>query len=410
MPKNFDIKSSRPALLALVLAAFALGTEAHVFAGHLAALVRDLEVSLAAGGLVAAAFAIPCALAGPPLAALAGRIDRRLLILAGLLALALLNLLAALVPSFALLILIRILCGLAAALVGPTASAAAALLVPPEARGRAMATVLAGMTLAFILGIPLGSVIGEWGGWRACFLFAGLVAGAAALAVALLLPSLPGTGAARLAALRQVAEPATARTLLLTLLGFAATFTVIAYIGPVAAHVADLHGAEVGGLQALIGVGSIIGVAIGARSADRPSAMAMVTASFAVSALSLSAYSLLPISRLAGLPLILLLSLAMVAGAAALFARTPAIQARLVARAPEQAAVLLALNGSTVFVGQGLGALLGGLVTATLGLGALGFAAATVALVGLLATWRLAPARDRAAAVFVPLAAREPSA
>lgn len=376
-------------LAALTGASFALGTEAYVFAGHLEALVRDLGVGLPAGGLVAASFAITCALAGPPLAALGGRVDRKRLILAGLLAIGLFNLLAALVSSFAALIAIRVLCGLAAALVGPTASAAAAMLVPAERRGRAMAAVLAGMTLAFILGIPMGSVVGALGGWRACFLFSGLLALAAAVPVAALLPNLPGQGSAKLSAVVNAFTPSVRRTLLLTLLGFAATFTVIAYIGPVAAHIAGVHGVGVGGLQALIGVGSIFGILVGARFADRSGARAMVALSFAVSAVALSLYALLPVSGLSGAALVSLLALAMVAGAAALFARTPVIQARLVALAPDNAAVLLALNGSTVFVGQGLGALVGALTIAGAGVGGLGVSAGALATLGLVATLAL---------------------
>lgn len=387
--KNIDINAkSRASLASLTGASFALGTEAYVYVGHLETLVRDLDVGLAAGGLIAASFALTYALAGPPVAAIAGRVDRRSLIVAGLLALGVLNLLAAATPNLAVLIALRVLCGIAAACVGPTASAAAAMLVPPERRGRAMAAVLAGMTLAFIVGIPFGSVVGAWGGWRACFAFSGLLALAAAVPVGILLPRLPGEGAARLTDLTIGLHPAVRRTLLLTLLGFAATFTVIAYIGPVASHVAGLRGADVGGLQALIGLGSLAGILIGARFTDRRQGLAMIAVSFVLSAMGLALYSLLPATSLSGWPLIALLSLAMVLGAAALFARMPVIQANLVALSSENSAVLLALNGSTAFVGQGLGAVLGAITAATLGVGALGAVAAMVAGLGLFASMR----------------------
>jgi len=137
------------------------------------------------------------------------------------------------------------------------------------------------------------------------------------------------------------------------MIGFAATFTVIAYIGPVAAEIAGVEGAGVAGLQALIGVGSIIGIVIGGRYADRAQAMHMVSATFVTSAVALSGYSWLTwtgVNNPATLPL---LGISMVAGAAALFARTPLIQARLVRLDTSSANVLLALNGSMVFAGQG---------------------------------------------------------
>ncbi|OYQ37877.1 hypothetical protein CHU93_00315 [Sandarakinorhabdus cyanobacteriorum] len=117
----------------------------------------------------------------------------------------------------------------------------------------------------------------------------------------------------------------------------------------------------------------------------------MVAVSFAVSALALSLYSLLPLSGLTGASLLGVLAFAMVAGAAALFARTPVIQSQLVAIAPANAAVLLALNGATVFVGQGLGALLGAATISNAGIGALGFSAAALASVGLVAVLTLVP-------------------
>ena len=179
-------------------------------------------------------------------------------------------------------------------------------------------------------------------------------------------------------------RPDIAATLALTAVGFAATFTVIAYIQPVAFRIMGIDGAGIGGLQALIGVGSIFGVFIGGRYADRPNAMRMVAATFLVSILALSGYSWL--TRLgADHPLTLpLLIASMVTGAAALFARSPAIQTRLIGLDPPSANVLLALNGSMVFAGQGLGAAIGAITIYALDVSFLGFAAAMVAAGGTL--------------------------
>lgn len=152
-------------LFALAGASFAMGTEAYVYVGHLSALSRDLGVGIAEAGLLAAAFAITYAISAPVLAATLARIDRRTMIVAGLFGIGLFNLAAAATPNFAILLCLRIACGLAAGLVGPSSSTVAAMLAPPDKRGRAMAVVLAGLTLAFVLGIPLGSVIGAIGGW-----------------------------------------------------------------------------------------------------------------------------------------------------------------------------------------------------------------------------------------------------
>lgn len=369
-------------LATLAFAAFATGTESYVYAGHLGALAHELEIGLAEAGMLAASFALTYALSAPILASMLARIDRRTLIVAGLFGIGMFNLAAAASPNFAVLLALRVACGLAAGLVGPASSAVAATLAPPDRRGQAMAVVMAGLTLAFILGIPLGSVIGAAGGWRATFVFAGTLALVAAFLTQMVLPQVPGSPSAGLGRLLAGLRPDVLATLMLTGIGFAATFTVIAYIAPVAMLIADVEGEGVGGLQALIGVGSIIGIAIGGSQADRPDSLRLVMASFGVSALALSVYSGL-VGAGPNHPFTLpVLSLAMIAGAAALFARAPVIQARLVRLDPKSTNVLLALNGSMVFAGQGLGAAIGAAVTAALGTHALGYSAAVVALVG----------------------------
>jgi MFS transporter, DHA1 family, inner membrane transport protein len=374
----------RKQLFALAGASFAIGTEAYVYVGHLGALSRDLQVGIAQAGMLAAAFAVTYAVSAPISAALLARADRRTLIVVGLMGVGLLNLAAALTPNFAFLMIMRIGCGLAAGLVGPASSAVAATLAPPEQRGQAMAVVLAGLTLAFILGIPLGSVIGAIGGWRSTFAFAGILAMMAAVTAYIVLPPLAGSGSAGLRRLAIGLRPDILATLAMTGLGFAATFTVIAYIQPVALRIGGFDGAAIGGLQALIGVGSIVGIVIGGRYADRPSAMMMVAATFLVSVVALSGYSWLMRLDVGDLLTLPILATCMVTGAAGLFARSPAIQTRLVSLDMPSMNVLLALNGSMVFAGQGLGAAIGSITIYTLDESALGYVAAMVAASGAL--------------------------
>ena len=371
-------------ILILALASFATGTEAYVYAGHLAPLAAELGVEVSTAGQLASAFAITYALAAPPIAGLLAAVERRRLILVGLVLIGALNLAATAVPSFGLLLAIRVLCGLAASLVGPTASAAAAALAGPEHRGRAMAAVLAGLTLSFVLGIPLGSVVGEWFGWRGTFAFSGTLALIAALGIALVLPRVPGGRRAGLSALSIAAAAGVRGHLFLTLIGFAATFSVVAYIGPVVTRVSGLTGSGIGAMQALIGLGSILGVVVGGRMADRARGVGRLLATgFVASAIALAGYALLMQGfGLGQAARSVLLGCVTVLGAAALFARTPLIQARLVAAAPDMRAVVLALNGSMVFLGQGLGAALGGAATAVSGLPATGLVGAATALFG----------------------------
>jgi DHA1 family inner membrane transport protein len=380
-------------ILALSFAGFATGTEAYVYAGHLATLAGDLQADLALAGQLATAFALTYALTAPLIAGAVVHLPRRAVIATGLVLIGALNLAAAAMPALGGLLVLRVLCGLAAGLVGPAASVAAAELAGPAARGRAMAAVLGGTTVAFVVGIPMGSAVGAWFGWRATFGYAGLLALLAALVVRLVLPDLPGSRRAGAQLPGVVRQPGMARPLAMTLVGFAATFCVIAYIGPVVTAIADLEGAGVGAMQALIGLGSIAGIVAGARAADRSGGTRLIGLSFLISAAALLSYTVL---LWAGLPYgisLPALALGTLAGSAALFARMPVIQARLVAAAaPEARPVALALNGSMVFAGQGLGAAIGGATIGAFGLTAVGIAGALLALGGaLLADTRSAP-------------------
>jgi DHA1 family inner membrane transport protein len=390
LPKSVDINAQRlpPTVPLLALATFALGTEAFVYAGHLAALAADLGASLASAGQLATAFALTYAVSAPLVADLLARFDRRAVLIAGLAVLAALNLAAAAAPSLEALIAARIACGIAAGAVGPIASTAAAELAPPPLRGRAMAMVLAGMTGAFVLGIPMGSVVGELAGWRGTFGWAAALALLAALALGLGLPPVPGSSGPR-PAFRAVLTRPVLGWLGLTLMGFAATFTVIAYVGPVVTAVAGLTGSGVGAMQALIGAGSLIGIWAGGRAADLAAPRAALTASLLVSAAALGGYGVLLMGPLPPALALLPLAFLMVAGAAALFARTPVIQTALARLAPAARPVVLGLNGSAVFAGQSLGAALGGVAIAAGGLPALGLLAAAVALAALPLALRL---------------------
>ena len=366
----------------LAAASFATGTEAYVYAGHLETLAHDLGQPVSTAGQLATAFALTYAIMAPLVAGLAGRFGRRPVMVSGLVLIGALNLMAAIAPSFGALIAIRFACGLAAGLVGPIATLAAAELAPPDQRGRAMAVVLSGITLAFVLGIPIGSVVGDWAGWRGTFVYAGVLAFGCAALIRAVFPALPGGAPRRLGAFAEALRPAIAGPLLLTMAGFAATFSAVAYVGPLVTAIAGLTGSGIGAMQALIGVGSIAGIVLGGRMADQPGRRGFLAGSFLVSAAALSSYSLLLGTGLPRFMILAGLSLAIIAGAAALFSRTPVIQTRLVAAASAEARpVVLALNGSMVLFGQGLGAAVGGMAIDVAGLPAVGFTAALAALV-----------------------------
>lgn len=146
-----------------------------------------LDAPVAAVGQLATVFAFTSAVSGPFVAGAVAGLERKRVLVAGLAVIGVLNLLAATLTTLGGLMAVRALCGLATGLVGPIACAAAAELSPPESCGRAMAGVFASITLAFVMGVPLGSLAGEVFGWRGTFLWAGMITLAAAAIVGLVL-------------------------------------------------------------------------------------------------------------------------------------------------------------------------------------------------------------------------------
>jgi predicted MFS family arabinose efflux permease len=366
-----------PRVFVLSMCTFAFASAAFIFAGLLEDLARDLGVSTAVAGQLQTAYVLTSAALGPVAAWLLGRLDRKFVVMLGLTTGLVLHLACSLAPDFQSLLVLRAFAGLAGAMSAPAASVAAASLVPPERRGSALAMVSGGLTLAFVIGIPMGSVVGSVFGWRATFLVAATLAAAALIAVLLFLPRVPApprrTGG-------RLEVPAVWPLYLTSFLTFAANMTLNLYIAPIVRVGAGVTGAGVGVFQAMIGVGSVIGLAIGGRAADREAGKAWILQGFALQAVAMSVHFAATHHALPpGLPSQALVALAIVLAATALFSMTAVIQTRLI-QMTNGAPVALALNGSVIAVGQALGSSLGGAALAGFGVPAIPAAALGMSL------------------------------
>jgi DHA1 family inner membrane transport protein len=365
-------------------AQFASATGAYAFTGQLASLAADLGVSLATAGQLAAAYAITYALAGAPAAALTARLDRRALLVVGLVLVGLLNLATAFAPDFTSALALRVVTGAAVTLVLP--GVAASMIAPPHQRAKALALVLSGLTVAFSFGIPLGTAIGGWFGWRACFVFGGMIALLAAVAVRFGLPPLPSTDRGGAGSARRVMRPEILLVLGTSLLSFSGLFCIAAYLGPIVTATTGITGAGIGAIQAFVGLGSIAGIVIGGRAAARggpgvPTALMLL---LGTALLGYSALLAFPAAGWHAVPL----AACVFTGATALFALAPIMQTRLVNLAPEDRAVALALSGSVALGGQGIGAAYGGAVIAAAGLAWTGVAGAMLTAIGAVLAWK----------------------
>ncbi|HDZ56897.1 MAG TPA: MFS transporter [Pseudomonas xinjiangensis] len=376
-------------ILALTAATAAVGTQTFVFAGLLIELAAELGVSTATGGYLATAFALAYAITAPFIALRTGHIERRRLLWMALLSLALINLAAAWASSFTELLALRMVAGLAATLVIPVVPSTVALLFPPERRAQVLALVMGGMVLAFLFGMPLGSLVGSVFGWRSTFLVATALCLIAAISVRLALPAVASPDSTEWHLLRLGWQPQVRRLLLMTLTAFGATFCVVPYIARVVERViGDTH--KVALAQMLVGVGALCGVIIASRLGQLPNPGRILMRIF----IAIGATQLLYSASMIWLPGQGLLSwiglgVAVTLGAAALFTLSPLIQAQLVEAAPNGRQVVMALNGSMMFLGQGAGAAIGAQVTHLASLQMLGIAGASVAAVGWICARRL---------------------
>jgi DHA1 family purine ribonucleoside efflux pump-like MFS transporter len=280
------------AVIALGLGGFVVVTAEFLPASVLSLIAADLGISEGLAGQAVTATAIMGLLTAPTLAALVPNLDRRLL-LSGLTLLALVsNVVVALAPSFPLLLLSRLLLGIAIAGFWSMALAAVSQLVPADRLGRAMTVVNTGVSLATVAAVPLGSYLGDLLGWRPVFWLAAASA-AAALAVQLAwLPSLAPSGAPSLGT---VFETARNRVVLLGLVAIGLIagghFSAFTYIRPAADLVPGLSSAGLATLLLVFGVASFAGNLIAGPLADTrlpvvlfaaPLLIGIATASFAI--------------------------------------------------------------------------------------------------------------------------------
>lgn len=345
-------------LALLALGTFTVGTDAFVVAGVLPAMAKGLGVTPAAAGLSVTLFALVYALGAPLLAALTAGLPRRRLLVAALATLSVANLAAASARQLDGLLASRALAALGAAAYTPAAGALAASLFGPRHRGRALSVVIGGLTLATALGVPLGGLVAHWLSWRDTLAGVGLLAlavGIAQISAAGGQPGLraPGLGE-RLAAGFRPGVPA---TLLLTMIGMTASYTLYPYTLPVMTALGASPPAA-NGVLFLYGAGALLGNLLCGHATDRWGSERVLGWAYVVMcaafALLLAAFAQ-PETRPALLPV----AAALWGGST--WSQTPPQQHRLIALAPDAGQLLIALNASAIYLGIGAGAVLGGL-------------------------------------------------
>ncbi|MEV5082340.1 Cmx/CmrA family chloramphenicol efflux MFS transporter [Streptomyces sp. NPDC056159] len=261
-------------LYLLALAVFAMGTSEFMLAGLLPDIASDLDVTVGTAGVLTSAFAIGMIGGAPLVAALARNWPRRSSLLGFVLAFAAAHAVGAITTSFAVLFATRLVAALANAGFLAVALTAAATLVSPDKKGRALAVLLSGTTVATIAGVPGGSVLGTLLGWRATFWAVAALCLPAALGILKGIPAgrakEEATGRPALRAeFAQLTRPRLILVMMLGALVNAATFAGFTFLAPVVTDTAGLGELWIPVVLVLFGAGSFIGVTAAGRLSDQ---------------------------------------------------------------------------------------------------------------------------------------------
>jgi DHA1 family chloramphenicol resistance protein-like MFS transporter len=264
-------KPSLPPVVPLLgTAVFAQGTSEFMVAGLVPDIASDMSVSIPAAGLLTSAFAVGMAVGAPLMALLAMRWPRRLALVAFLAVFVVAHVVAAATGSFEVLLATRVVGALANAGFLAVGLATVTGIVPPDAKGRALAVLLAGTTIACVAGVPGGAFLGSLWGWRSAFWAVSLLCLPALVAVLISVPAdrpgaVPPSPRGELGALRR---PRLLVVLLLGALVNGATFCSFTFLAPVLTDVSGIEAAWIPGMLALFGGGSFLGVRLAARWSD----------------------------------------------------------------------------------------------------------------------------------------------
>ncbi|MDE9451689.1 MFS transporter [Aliiroseovarius sp. Z3] len=362
----------------LTLSAFAIGTAEFVIAGLLTQIADDLAITEGQAGQLITVYAMAIVIGGPILTLWLARFDKRNVLL-GLMGLFIAgNVMSAFAGDYAALLISRIIAGLTQGPFYGIGAVVATRLVSKDMEGRAVGQMFAGLTLANVLGVPGGAWVGNIFGWNITFL---IVAALGVIALLTIMFAVPRQGREAVASIRGQIGAFGDRNLLASL-----AFTVLAwtgfmgfygYIAPVAEQVAGFARPDVTWVLVIVGLGLVLGNALGGRTADANLRLSLI-----------------------GWPIAMIIALVVVGIAAPFkwpfvaaaflfgvmsFANVPAMQMRVMTfgrQAPELAATA---NISAFNIANALGGIIGAaVVDSTLGAQAIPFAAALVPILGVL--------------------------
>ncbi|MGW5554317.1 MFS transporter [Nocardia beijingensis] len=364
-----------PAMLALALGGFGIGTTEFVTMGLLPDIASAVHVSEPTAGHAVSAYALGVVIGAPLIAALCARVPRKRLLVALMVAFTVGNAATVLAPSFGTLVIARFVSGLPHGAYFGVASLAAATLAPAGQRAKAVAAVMLGLSAANVVGVPAATWLGQHLGWRDAFVVVALIGVTTVAALLRFVPELTGiTMTNPMTELGALRRPQVLLTLLVGAVGFGGMFAVYTYIATTLTDVAGMRTGAVPLVLMLFGVGMVIGNIVGGvladRGVDRAVGMSLIAMTVILGGFVAAAHN--PYTAAVG---------ALLVGASGA-ALAPGLQTRLMDVAADAQTLAAALNHAALNIANAAGAWLGGLVIAA----GLGYTAPAVVGAALAAT------------------------
>ncbi len=359
-------KGGMPALFALAISAFGIGTTEFVPVGLLSSIADDLSISITLAGLLISGYAIGVTIGAPILTALTSKISRKSLLMALMVLFILGNSVAALSDSFGLLVVARFITAFSHGIFFSIGATIAADLVPPNKRASAIAFMFTGLTVATVTGVPLGTFIGQAFGWRATFWGVALLGVIGVIASSILVPkNLKQAPPAKFSdQLKILTNGPLLLAFAITALGYGGTFVAFTYLTPLLEDVTGFSAKWVSIILLVYGLAVAIGNTIGGKAANRKPLKALFWM-FVFQSIILAILSFTAPFKVVGLITIILMGLFA-------FMNVPGLQILVVNLAekyvPSAVNVASALNIAAFNLGIAIGAFIGGLIVDSIGI------------------------------------------